>query len=559
MMIENFFERATRRHAPIVIIFIWLVFIALPIGNRGLWAPDEPRYTQVAWEMSRSQSFLVPIMNGEIYAEKPPLFFWLTILAAKISSFESASRWVSAFASLGCILLTYFLGQISGNRKIGVTAALILMTSSLFTLLMYTGNIDTTLTFLTTLSLFFFIRWERAHRIQYLLCAYIACGVGILVKGPVALLLPWLAYATWEVSKCFRHEKPAWWPLLWGPLLALGVAAMWVVPACIAGGPEYTRIILFKQQMGRALEAYVHRRPWYDYLLVFPPNALPWFVVLIGAVGEVKNLLKKGNKPIVLYVIWFCVIFIFFSLVSSKRERYLLPIYPVFSLLVSHALSNWSARNEASLSLKIAAGLTALGAVALLIFPFLQPFLKDRYPQLEIFRLSVGDWRLWGLIGLCIVSAGFSWVGFGLIKTKRHLAASHFIAVAFLLIAAGGQAYYIPSIDPVKSARRASQIVQRLLPPEGSVAFYRRRFDNGWNFYLNRAEIPVITNAQISREQPRYDVIILKEKHLPLLKAVLSMDNFRIAATEPVGSNRFVLLKHDAAKFRNSAKKIKTK
>jgi hypothetical protein len=40
-------------------------------------------------------------------------------------------------------------------------------------------------------------------------------------------------------------------------------------------------------------------------------------------------------------------------------------------------------------------------------------------------------------------------------------------------------------------------------------------------------------------------VIILKEKHMNLLKAVLNMDNYRIAAVQPVGSNQFVLLKYD--------------
>ena len=120
-------------------------------------------------------------------------------------------------------------------------------------------------------------------------------------------------------------------------------------------------------------------------------------------------------------------------------------------------------------------------------------------------------------------------------------------------MAAGGQIYYIPYIDPIKSARQASETIQKLLPRKGTLAFYRRRFDNGWNFYLDRARIPIITDEQIRRAQPRYDVIILKEKHLNLLKAVLNMDNYGIAAVEPVGSNRFVLLIYEGAgKGRNS-------
>ena len=285
------------------------------------------------------------------------------------------------------------------------------MTSSLFTLLMSTGNIDTTLTFLTTLSLFLFIKWELAGKRNYLIFAYIACGVGILAKGPVALVLPWLAYAVWEISKYLRKRKAGFRHLLWGPLLALAVAALWVIPACIAGGPEYTRIILLKQQVGRTIQAFVHRRPWYEYLLIFPPNALPWFVVLMGAIPGVKNLLKEKNRSIMLYVIWFCAIFIFFSLVSSKRERYLLPIYPVFSLLISHVIASWSAREETSFSLKVAALMTMLGALVMLTFPFGQPFLKSSYPALKIFRVTAADWRLWALFGFEHCRSGHQLVG----------------------------------------------------------------------------------------------------------------------------------------------------
>ena len=87
--------------------------------------------------------------------------------------------------------------------------------------------------------------------------------------------------------------------------------------------------------------------------------------------------------------------------------------------------------------------------------------------------------------------------------------------------------------------------IESLLPQDDTVAFYRRRFDNGWNFYLDKPIIPVITNEQIKQAQPDYDLIILRKKHLKLLKAALDMNRYRIAASEPVGSKQFVLLKYD--------------
>lgn len=537
-------ERLLSKHPLIVLVLLWFLFIAWPFGNRGLWAPDEPRYLQVAWEMSKAESYLIPIMNGEIYAEKPPLYFWLTILFSKVVSFETASRWVSATASLGIILLTYLLGCISGNRKIGFTAALILMTCSLFTLLMANGNIDTTLTLFTTLSLVFFVKWDREGKSAHLVLAYVACGIGILAKGPVALIVPWLAYIAWEVMKYFRKETGAFKHLLWGPLIALAVAGLWVVPACIVGGEEYTHTILFKQQAGRAIQAYVHQRPWFDYLIAFPPNALPWFVVLLGAVPVIKKLVNAKNRMVWFYVIWFCTVFIFFSLISSKRERYLLPAYPVFSLLLSYSLAYWSDHNKVSRSIQFAGILTFIGVVGLLLFPVLLPYLKEIYPQLSIFRAAINDWRLLALYGMGIIAAVILVKGLGAARKRDHLFAGDLIALAFLFIWAMMQVYYFHYIEPVKSARLASESIKTMLPEDGTVAFYRKRYDNGWNFYLNRAKIPIIRNEDIQQRQPQYDVIILRNKHLNLLKAVLNMENYTVGDIVPVGSKNFVLLKY---------------
>ena len=313
-------ERLIDKRPMIAIVLLWIIFVVLPIGNRGLWSPDEPRYLQVSWEMSRTHSYLIPIINSEIYPEKPPLFFWLTILASKIFAFETASRWVSAFASLGTLILTYLLGRMTGNSKIGFAAALILMTSSLYALLMGTGNIDTTLTFFTTVSLFFFLKWTSGKKSKFLIIAYAASGIGILAKGPVALLIPWLTFGIWEISRHFRHETPSFRHLAWGPLLALAITALWLVPACIAGGAHYTNIILFQQQIGRAINSSHHGRPFFYYLYNFPVNALPWFLILLGAGPQlIEPLQREKSEDSYNYIVVLHHLCLFLSHVRQTR------------------------------------------------------------------------------------------------------------------------------------------------------------------------------------------------------------------------------------------------
>ncbi|MGB5259570.1 MAG: glycosyltransferase family 39 protein, partial [Gammaproteobacteria bacterium] len=60
-----------------VLLVLWLVALLAGIGTRPLVPVDELRYIAVAWEMWQRGEFLVPILNGEPYSHKPPLFFWL--------------------------------------------------------------------------------------------------------------------------------------------------------------------------------------------------------------------------------------------------------------------------------------------------------------------------------------------------------------------------------------------------------------------------------------------------------------------------------------------------
>src|SRR5438552_14827257 len=83
--------------------------------SRDPWNPDEPRYVEVAREMKLARSYVLPRLNGEIYAEKPPLYFWLVngaeraiglLGGARGGSFALAGRAVSALATaLGALFL----------------------------------------------------------------------------------------------------------------------------------------------------------------------------------------------------------------------------------------------------------------------------------------------------------------------------------------------------------------------------------------------------------------------------------------------------------------------
>src|SRR5262245_31680375 len=79
----------------------WLL-VPLAVGAfaRGLWAPDEPRYAEVAREIFERRDFLVMHLCGDVYPDKPPLLFWIAGVLGWISGWsEGCMRIVSVLAT----------------------------------------------------------------------------------------------------------------------------------------------------------------------------------------------------------------------------------------------------------------------------------------------------------------------------------------------------------------------------------------------------------------------------------------------------------------------------
>ena len=53
------------------------------LGSRDFWAPVEPRYAEIARVMFLKNQWLVPTINGNLYTDKPILYFWLVLIGAK--------------------------------------------------------------------------------------------------------------------------------------------------------------------------------------------------------------------------------------------------------------------------------------------------------------------------------------------------------------------------------------------------------------------------------------------------------------------------------------------
>ncbi|HRX90815.1 MAG TPA: glycosyltransferase family 39 protein, partial [Steroidobacteraceae bacterium] len=136
-------------------------------------------------DMATSGDWLFPRVGGDLYQDKPPVFFWL--LAASyslIGTIRHSFLLPSLLAAAGTLFLLYDLGRRLVSRRAGFIAALATVSTLQFVLVMRGAQIDGVLCLLTTLSLYGLLR----HLVLgpawgWYFIGGLAAGIGIITKG----------------------------------------------------------------------------------------------------------------------------------------------------------------------------------------------------------------------------------------------------------------------------------------------------------------------------------------------------------------------------------------
>src|SRR5215467_8654004 len=200
------------------------------LGSIGLIGPDEPRYASIAREMLRTGDYITPRLYGLPWFEKPPLMYWLAAAGYKIfGNSESAARFPSAAAATVCVFFIYYCGRRLWNRGTGLLAALTAATSIGSSAFARAASMDMLLSACLTMALVFFLfglNDPAPRRRLWFSLFYAALGLGVVTKGPVALLLPMLSLAGFLLLRGRWQEWRSWYP-----------GSLWITAA--TAGPWY--------------------------------------------------------------------------------------------------------------------------------------------------------------------------------------------------------------------------------------------------------------------------------------------------------------------------------
>jgi len=431
------------------LVLLALLLMASGLGLRDPWAPDEPRFALIAQDMLRSGDWLIPRVGGDLYADKPPLFFWLMASAMALTgSLQLGFLLPSLLAGLGATLLVYDLLRRARGREVALAGAFVLLLTFQFTWQMRQAQIDGVLCLLTTLSLYGLLRHcVLGPATGWFLAGWAAAGLGVITKGvgflPVLVLVPFAILT--------RRGWPAPVSRVGGLSLA-GVAAMlvaiglWFVPMTLAtsmGGEllDYRNEILFEQTVTRYADAWHHNKPFHYYLVnVIPVLWLPLIALLPWLWPRWREALRGRDTLTAVLLAWVVMVVLFFSASSGKRELYILPALPAFAM----AAAPWLPRllvapGARRLAFGLATALVSLAAIAAAYFALDSEAalrIERDYELRPVMPLALG--ALLGAIPLALLRVRDAWLAYaGVLST--------------VLITAGLVVY--PRIDDARSGR----------------------------------------------------------------------------------------------------------
>lgn len=345
---------ASERRADVLAIATPTVLAAVVcffnLWRYGLWEPDEARYAEIAREMVTGSRYLTPHLNYVIYAEKPPLLYWLTALSYHVfGTTEFAARFFpAAFAVLGVAVTAYFAMRTFGRRH-AILSGAILATTPLYAVMAQVLLTDMILAVLVTITNFaLYLHWREARGNfgRWWWIASIAMALGVLTKGPVAIALPvlaMLAFLAWQSDLRAALRR---FHAVWGALLIAAIAAPWFI-AMILKVPGYFDFYFVGEHLRRIFQSsYSHGEPFWFYAPALAVGLLPWSMLVPFLVWRAI----APNPARRFCVICAIVIVGAFSCASAKLIPYILPAVPPLAILIADGLIScaWPQRSDSA-------------------------------------------------------------------------------------------------------------------------------------------------------------------------------------------------------------------
>ncbi|MGE3160046.1 MAG: ArnT family glycosyltransferase, partial [Xanthobacteraceae bacterium] len=321
-------------------------FFSIPPVDR-----DEARFAQATKQMVESGDYIDIRFQDEVRYKKPVGIYWLQAVVVRgaeaLGIADARTRiWLyrvpSLVGAIGAVLATYWAALAFLSRRGAVLAALMMASCVLLALERLLAKTDAMLLFtviaaMGALARVYLPSWretlDAAERWRLAAVFWTAMAVGVLLKGPVNLMVVGLAVVTLVVT-----DRSARWLLALKPLAGIAWFAVLVLPWFVAilwkAGDEFFAASVGQDLLSKVAQGQEsHGAPPGYYLLLFWLTFWPGAALAALATPAVYAARREPETKFLLA--WLVPSWIVFELVVTKLPHYVLPLYPAIAILIA--------------------------------------------------------------------------------------------------------------------------------------------------------------------------------------------------------------------------------
>ena len=509
--------------SPWLIRIAWaaaaLLFVSWRLTLSSLMDPDEAHYAQLTRETIRAGHWMVPLLDGQPYIDKPILFHWLQGLAMTVfGETEFGARLPSAIAAVALFGTTWWVGSAIFGRDVGRWSAIMFATIPASFALSGIGLLDMVFTAFLFGSVGCLLVAARERRPLLEVAGYALLALAVMTKGPVALVLVGLfCGAAWVSGGSMR----AWasqlhWKI--GLSLATVAASPWFIWMYARYGQAFvdgyfiTGNLHYVTQPG----SFSNRAVSHTFFArVFAGGFFPWSAIVVGRVIDLatrpRSAVQTEEK---LLWLWAVVVIGLFSAARFKLDHYIFPAAPALCLIAAKAWKD-AALADHRLARGTHLSVLALGGGLIVVGTFLSLYMFDL--QLELPDFAVLLPMVLAVGGVAILAA-VSKVDWRVPRTP--LAPAMTMACAFVVVTIVGY----PTLERSKPTAAVARTLHQMTAPDAPAGLYRlEQWRASLRYYakrpLARLTSPEELQAFIGQGRPVY-VFMVRRDYRQLRKTV---------------------------------------
>ncbi len=314
-----------------IVIFVILAFLCFPDSR------NEMKYLLIAKDSFNNGDIFILKYLGELYPDKPPLYFWGVKIFYMIFgeySYNISLILLSFLPFLGIVFLCLWQLKIFNKEEYKNNFKIFMITTPFYTGMSIFLRMDMLMTFFICLNLSLFIylyfNQEKISK-RNLLLYYLSLILAVFSKGPIGLIFPLMVEGTF----LYFERRLSFFKKLQiktGIMIIIAFFVFWFGLILLdSNGKEYLKMMLGDQTIGRAIKSSSHSRPIYYYILHIPftffPYSILYFYGIYYFIKDYKFRIKWSSFEKWIFA-WTMPTLLFFSILSGKLDIYLLPIFP---------------------------------------------------------------------------------------------------------------------------------------------------------------------------------------------------------------------------------------